>query len=49
MRRGLEDRGARREVEDGSNPSLDGVWRALRFWVMESSMEEREMRRKSVE
>lgn len=40
-------RGERVEVEEGSNLSLEGVRRALRFWVMLSSMEERDMRRKS--
>lgn len=29
------------------NPAEEGVIRALRFWVMLSSMEDREMRRKS--
>ncbi len=40
-------RGARREVEEGSKPALEGVTRALMFWVMESSMALRESRRKS--
>ena len=36
------------EVTDGSKPAEAGVTRALRFWVMESSMEPREIRRKSM-
>jgi hypothetical protein len=35
------------EVELGSKPAAEGVMRALRFWVMLSSMEERDTRRKS--
>jgi len=35
------------DVEAGSNPAAEGVIRAFRFWVMLSSMEDREMRRKS--
>lgn len=34
-------------MEDGSKPTREGVTRALRFWVMVSSMAERETRRKS--
>lgn len=36
-------------VEEGSKPARAGVTRALRFWVMVSSMEERETLRKSVQ
>lgn len=35
------------EVEEGSKPVREGVRRALRFWVMESSITPRERRRKS--
>jgi len=35
------------EVDEGSKPALEGVRRALRFWVMESSIALRERRRKS--
>lgn len=34
---------------DGSKGCAEGVARALRFWVMESSRAERERRRKSEE
>jgi hypothetical protein len=36
------------EVEAGSKPAVEGVMRAFRFCVMLSSMEPREIRRKSV-
>lgn len=36
-------------VDVGSKPEEAGVRRALRFWVMESSIEARERRRKSEE
>lgn len=39
--------GARWDVDEGSKPCLAGVARALRFWVIESSIELRDMRRKS--
>lgn len=45
----FEDRDVRTEVEVGSNPDLEGVTSALRFWVMESSTAPRDMRRKSGE
>lgn len=35
------------EVEEGSKPRSEGVRRALRFWVIESSIVLRERRRKS--
>lgn len=38
----------REDVEDGLNGVEDGVKRALRFCVIESSIVPREMRRKSV-
>ena len=47
MRRRDGARTCREDVEEGSKPSLAGVTRALRFWVMESSMEPRDNRRKS--
>jgi hypothetical protein len=37
------------EVEEGSKPAEAGVKSAFRFWVMESSIEDLEMRRKSEE
>lgn len=44
----LEDgRAVRWEVESGSNPAWPGVRRAFRFWVIESSMAPRDIRRKS--
>lgn len=47
MRFESEVRGERVEVENGSKPVSAGVSRALRFGVMLSSMEARDMRRKS--
>lgn len=47
IRREYEGRGLRVEVEVGSKPAVEGVKRALRFCVMLSSIEAREMRRKS--
>lgn len=42
-------RGVRRwEVEVGSNPAAAGVTRALRFWLMESSIALRDNLRKSI-
>jgi hypothetical protein len=40
-------RGCRVEVEDGSKPRVDGTSRALRLVEMESSIWQRESRRKS--
>jgi len=40
-------RGLRVDVDEGSKPSVDGVRRALRFCVMLSSIEARDIRRKS--
>lgn len=37
------------EVEDGSKPAAAGVTSAFKFWVMLSSMEARDNRRKSEE
>lgn len=37
----------RAAVEEGSKRVLEGVMRALRFWVMESSIVPRDIRRKS--
>lgn len=48
MWRGCAGLGARLEVEDGSKPVEAGVWSALRFCVMLSSMEALDSRRKSV-
>lgn len=45
----MEGRGVRIEVEDGSKPAVEGVIRALRFWVMLSSIDALDMRRKSAE
>lgn len=42
-----EGRGVRIEVEEGSNAVDEGVSSALRFCVMLSSIEARDMRRKS--
>jgi hypothetical protein len=47
MRREFDVRGDRVEVDDGSKPAAAGVSRALRLGVMLSSMEARDMRRKS--
>jgi hypothetical protein len=41
------DRGVRVVVEDGSKPDVEGVRRALRFCVILSSIELRDIRRKS--
>jgi len=41
--------GLRVLVEEGSKPAVEGVRRALRFCVMLSSMEAREIRRKSAQ
>jgi len=49
MRRELEGLGVRIEVEEGSKPVDAGVRRALRFCVMLSSIEERDIRRKSTD
>lgn len=49
MRREFDGRGVRIEVEEGSKPVDAGVRRALRFCVMLSSIEERDIRRKSTE
>lgn len=35
------------DVDAGSKPARDGVFNALRFWLIVSSMEERDARRKS--
>lgn len=35
------------EVEVGSKPAAAGVMRAFRFWLMESSIVPRDIRRKS--
>jgi len=35
-------------VEEGSKPAWAGVRRALRFWIMLSSVDERDIRRKSL-
>lgn len=43
----MDDRGVRWEVDEGSKPFREGVTRALRFWVIESSMLDREVRRKA--
>lgn len=43
----MKDRGVRLDVELGSKPVRAGVTRALRFWVMESSIEARDSRKKS--
>lgn len=40
-------RGFRVEVDEGSKPAVDGVRSAFKFWVMLSSMDEREIRKKS--
>jgi hypothetical protein len=48
MRRECEVRGTRVAVEDGSKPAAAGVRSAFRLGVMLSSMEARDMRRKSV-
>jgi len=45
--RELIGRGVRIEVEEGSKPVVEGVMRALRFWVMLSSMADLDIRRKS--
>lgn len=45
--RALEGLVWRWEVVDGSKPDFEGVRRALRFWTMESSMADREIRKKS--
>lgn len=37
------------DVEEGSKPAREGVMRALRFCVIESSMEDRDIRRKSAQ
>ena len=37
----------RSAVDEGSKRDLDGVIRALRFWVIESSIVPRDIRRKS--
>jgi hypothetical protein len=47
MRRECEVRGARVAVDDGSKPAAAGVRSAFRLGVMLSSMEARDMRRKS--
>jgi hypothetical protein len=44
---GFGGRGARTEVDEGSKPAAAGVNSAFRFWVMESSIEALDMRRKS--
>ena len=43
----LGPRGIRVDVEDGSNPAVDGWIRAFKFWVMLSSIALREIRKKS--
>lgn len=47
IRRGVEERGLRRDVEDGSKGVCAGVCRAFRFCVIESSIVPRDMRKKS--
>ena len=44
---GFGGRGARIDVDEGSKPVAAGVNRALRFCVIESSIEALDMRRKS--
>jgi hypothetical protein len=44
-----ESRLWREEVEEGSKPEREGVRRAFRYWVIESSIVDRDMRRKSVQ
>lgn len=46
---GFEGRGARTDVEEGSKPAVAGVRRALRFCVIESSIEALDIRRKSAD
>lgn len=41
------DPGIRCVVDEGLNPARAGTTRALRFWVMESSMDDLDNRRKS--
>jgi hypothetical protein len=45
MRRDL---GVRVVVEEGSKPDVEGVRSAFRFWVILSSIELRDIRRKSM-